>query len=54
MRRAWVEIGTLDGDVRVCHVALHAEGVGRNMVIYKKQAVTEVALHAEGVGRNNH
>ncbi len=33
-------------------VALHAEGVGRNMLMVCCELVKVVALHAEGVGRN--
>ena len=53
MRRAWVEIviGIIEGTIH--HVALHAEGVGRNRSRYEHKRCQElVALHAEGVGRN--
>ena len=52
-RRAWVEIAVLRVLSLPEHVALLAEGVGRNCLIFLTVATgRDVALLAEGVGRN--
>ena len=53
-RRAWVEISTWRGGRESLHVALLAEGVGRNKLMPRKtMEQVQVALLAEGVGRND-
>ena len=53
-RRAWIEILNNAPIANINEVALHPEGVDRNVIaLLKNKAVTTVALHPEGVDRNN-
>ena len=51
-RRAWIEIFAPGAQAIRPKVALHPEGVDRNMSPLSGVAVTPVALHPEGVDRN--
>ena len=52
-RRAWIEISSLPFAPNSFRVALHPEGVDRNLKqIINVKAVPAVALHPEGVDRN--
>ena len=52
-RRAWIEIRTKPSPRKKCVVALHPEGVDRNIVEAIQQCeLCTVALHPEGVDRN--
>ena len=53
MRRAWIEISTLQYINEDLLVALHAESVDRNFqLFFVYYTVYTVALHAESVDRN--
>ena len=52
-RRAWIEIAKYRLEHPTDPVALHPEGVDRNLGAFAMQeAPMEVALHPEGVDRN--
>ena len=53
MRRAWIEIGGRRAAHQAGRVALHAEGVDRNLDKATELERDNVALHAEGVDRNS-
>ena len=52
-RRAWIEIGTADTpDALPAHVALHPEGVDRNLIHdYFFAKSLDVSFHLKGAGR---
>ena len=53
-RRAWIEIPRRRSGARKVHVALHPEGVDRNVMFVEPPLfVYSVALHPEGVDRNS-
>ena len=52
-RRAWIEISAALLSMPDITVALHPEGVDRNMSHVGRQPASTVALHPEGVDRNN-
>ena len=51
-RRAWIEIGIACTSFLISAVALHPEGVDRNLAANPIVLVIAVALHPEGVDRN--
>ena len=51
-RRAWIEIPLSGLDDLVILVALHPEGVDRNLAANPVVLAIAVALHPEGVDRN--
>ena len=51
-RRAWIEILISRTSPRSSLVALHPEGVDRNLFGYDIADLDRVALHPEGVDRN--
>ncbi len=52
-RRAWIEIYGLYRVDNLINVALHPEGVDRNLNVSQTVDTQEVALHPEGVDRNS-
>ena len=51
-RRAWIEIQMADNGIYGFVVALHPEGVDRNLAKTGRARRYDVALHPEGVDRN--
>ena len=51
-RRAWIEILSFPKIVNSSEVALHPEGVDRNVAMARPFQYDPVALHPEGVDRN--
>ena len=51
-RRAWIEIQIQSLKISVSAVALHPEGVDRNITVAPEGHAVIVALHPEGVDRN--
>ena len=51
-RRAWIEIANIRFLAKVANVALHPEGVDRNITSLAFVSILLVALHPEGVDRN--